>query len=274
MKLKEAIDLLRSSGIESAAYDARALFRQIGGISPSDLVLRDADCSSSELTEAIERRKRREPLQYILGEADFYKETYKVTPDCLIPRPDTELLVDYAVKHLPSGASFIDICTGSGCIAVSTLKNTTATTALAVDISEAALNIARHNAERNGVLERVQFIYADALSAPVAESCFALLSNPPYVTDKAYTELEPEIYFEPKIAFVGGEDGLDFYRRLISLYKSRIAPEGFMAFEIGYDQAEALKAIAKEEALACEILKDYSGNDRVAILRHRQPSLL
>ncbi len=269
MKLKEAIDLLRSAGIESAAYDARALFRQIGGISPSDLVLRDADCSSSELTEAIDRRKRREPLQYILGEVDFYKETYKVTPDCLIPRPDTELLVDYAVKHLPSGASFIDICTGSGCIAVSTLKNTTATTALAVDISEAALNIARHNAERNGVLERVQFIYADALSAPVAESCFALLSNPPYVTDKAYTELEPEIYFEPKIAFVGGEDGLDFYRHIVPNCLPSLKEGGFMAFEIGYLQREGITEIARDNGMSTEIIKDYSGNDRVAVLRRK-----
>lgn len=269
MKLREAIEILKSARVENPRYDARELFIRIGKMKPEAVISLDTECSSQELEIAIERRRKREPLQYIIGEVDFYRESYGVTPACLIPRQDTEILVDYAVKHIPSGARFLDLCTGSGCIAVSTLKNTEKTVALAVDISEDALNVARHNAEKNGVSERISFISADVLDRPVCDEVFAVLSNPPYVTEEAYRELEPEIYFEPEIAFVGGRSGLDFYERIIALYKDRIDRAGFIGFEIGYDQADALRALASSYGMTCEIIKDYSQNDRVAILRSK-----
>ena len=267
MKLSEATELLRAGGITDARREARMLFSALGGIPYSRLVCEDADCELDGLAEAVHRRARRYPLQYLIGKTDFYRESYLVCEDCLIPRSDTEILVDYAVGHLPSGSLFVDLCTGSGCVALSTLNNTENTRAIAVDLSQSALCVAKRNAERLGLSERIEFLLADATSEAVGGEIFALLSNPPYVTEAAYEALEPEIYSEPKMALVAEEEGLLFYKRLVPLYKDRIASDGFMAFEIGYDQADALRAIADGHGLNCEIIKDYSGNDRVAVLK-------
>lgn len=263
MTLKEAIEILKSAGIESAEYDARELFR----FYRPGFVMLNTESGSPELLSAIERRANREPLQYIIGEVGFYRESYKVTPDCLIPRADTEILVDYAVKNLPEGALFLDLCTGSGCVAISTLKNTKNTTAVAVDISGGALAVATENAVMNGVMDRINFQLADLTTDVIGLPVFAVLSNPPYVADDVYDGLEGEIFHEPKEAFVGGADGGDFYRRLTPIYKEFIAKEGFIAYEIGYDQADLLRDIATECSMTCEILKDLSGNDRVAVLK-------
>ena len=263
MTLKEAIEILKAAGVQSADYDARELFR----FYRPGVVMLNTECDSPELLSAIKRRANREPLQYIIGEVGFYRESYKVTPDCLIPRPDTETLVDYAVKNIPEGEAFLDLCTGSGCVAISTLKNTKDTTAIAVDISGGALAVATENAFINGVADRIHFRLADLTREVIDEPVFAVLSNPPYVTDSAYESLEKEIYHEPKEAFVGGDDGGDFYRKLTPIYKEFIAEKGFIAYEIGYDQADLLCEIAESCDMTCEILKDLSGNDRVAVLR-------
>ena len=267
MKISEAIELLRLSGVENPRHDARALFAKFSGISPAELVFGDTASDRPELISAIERRAKREPLQYIMGEVDFYRESYKVTPDCLIPRQDTEILVDFAVHNIPEGKSFTDLCTGSGCVAISTLKNTDRTYATALDISEAALKVARENAERNGVLERINFVSADLFDYLPSGETFAVLSNPPYVCETAYASLEPEIYHEPKIAFVGGAVGTVFYEKILALYKNKVSKGGFFAFEIGYDQGEALCELAKKVGKTCEIIKDYSGLDRVAVIK-------
>lgn len=267
MKLCEAIKKLENAGVESPAHDAREIFRIIGKMPVTDLISKEAESSLPEVESAIERRCKREPLQYIIGTVDFYRESYKVSPDALIPRQETELLVDYAVKHLPDGCSFIDLCTGSGCIAISALRNTKETRAFAVDISDGALSLAKYNAELNGVADRIDFINKDVLSDSVNKNFFAVLSNPPYVTEEAYLELAPEIYFEPKIAFVGKDSGLAFYKKILELYKDKIESCGFFAFEIGYDQGKALAEIARAHRMRCEIIKDYSGNDRIAVIR-------
>ena len=269
MTLNEATEILRSAGIASAREEARILLREIGKIPPHQLVFPDVGCSCPELISAVKRRAEREPLQYILGEVDFFSERYTVTPDCLIPRPDTEILVEYAIKNLPEGAHFLDLCTGSGCVAISVLKHTDRTRADAYDISEGALRIAALNAEKNGVSDRLTLHRLDLMSDVPDVHPFAVLSNPPYVTDGAYLALEPEIYREPRAAFVGGADGADFYRRFVPIYGSIIDPEGFMAFEIGYDQAALMLALAEENGLRAEIIKDLSGNDRVAVMRPR-----
>ncbi len=265
MRLSSAITRLTEAGIDEARLEARILFSKIGGIKDCELLF-DPECDSDELEAAIEKRCQRIPLAYILGEADFYRESYRVTPDCLIPRPETELLVDYAVNHIPSGARFADICTGSGCIAISTLKNTKNTTAVALDLSRAALALAEENAERNGVSGRIEFTLGDALLG-IEGRFFAILSNPPYVSEAAYATLEAEIYAEPKMAFVGGKDGGDFYRRMIPIYKKNLTEGGFIAFEIGYDQGDLLRALGGENGMTVSIIKDYSGQDRIAVLR-------
>ncbi len=268
MTLNEAYLRLSESGIEDAMHDARVLFRELGGAGDIDLLDRKFSSESELLLRGVERRAAREPLQYIIGKAYFYRETYKVTPDCLIPRSDTELLVDFAVKNLPSGAHFADLCCGSGCIGISVLNNTKDTAAILADISEGALDVARENAERIGVSARAEIIKHDCLAHAVCESLFAVLSNPPYVTSEAYKTLEPEIYSEPESAFVGGTDGADFYRAMTPMYKNIIDKDGFIAYEIGYDQADLIADIAKKCDMSCEILHDLSGNPRVAVLKN------
>ena len=264
--LKEAIEALGKSGVDSPEYDARELFRAFGNLSGEiPTLLTSSD--SEELAVALSRRMAREPLQYIIGNVGFYREEYKVTPDCLIPRPDTEILVERAIELLPEGALFLDLCTGSGCVALSVLNNTKNTRAVAVDISDGALATARENAESLGLSDRVEFIKADVLEEMIEGDFFAVLSNPPYVSESAYRELEEEIYREPKLAFVGGRDGVDFYEKLTPTYRSVTERGGFIAYEIGYDQGEALRDIANRNDIPCEIVPDLAGRDRVAILR-------
>ena len=267
MTYKEAVKILKCAGIGSADFDARELFCHFGGFNRSEIFLSNPECDNAELISAVERRAAREPLQYIIGEVEFYRESYLVSPDCLIPRADTEILVDYAVRNLPEGASFMDLCTGSGCIAISTLKNTKNTYCIAADIDGGALAIAAENAHRNGVEGRIHLRRCDLMTEVVDEPVYAVLSNPPYVRDAVYGELEGEIFAEPRHAFVGGEDGGDFYRHLTPIYKNFIAKDGFIAYEIGYDQADMLREIAAECGMTCEILKDLGGRDRVAALR-------
>ena len=271
MTLSEAIERLRGAGVPDAEHDARAIFRHFGGFADYELVLRSISSDEPRLTAAVERRALREPLQYIIGECDFYRERYTVSPACLIPRADTEILVDFAVKNMPSGARFLDLCTGSGCVALSVLNNTDKTSAVAVDISPEALEIATKNAERLGLAERVELRCGDALAA--ADSLvgtgeiFALLSNPPYVTDGEYEGLEREIYFEPKRAFVGGSDGGDFYREITKNYRDYIQKDGFIAYEIGSEQGELLAQIATDNGMSFEIIRDLGGRARVAVLK-------
>ncbi len=270
MTLKEATDILTEAGIDSAEHDARELMRHIGGIKDT-IILKSTDCSSAEFISAVEHRAKREPLQYIIGTVCFCHEEYSVTPDCLIPRPDTELLVEYAVKHIPSGKRFADLCSGCGCIGISTLCGTKGTECISVDISDGALALTVENAVRNGVTDRLTAVKCDLMKStpPEAERLYAVLSNPPYIPRSVYEGLEKEIFHEPEIAFVGGDDGLDFYRMLIPRALQLTDPDGFSAFEIGYDQADAVARIAEDSGARTEIIKDYSGNDRVAVIKRK-----
>lgn len=270
MTLKEATELLREAGIDSPEYDARQLFASFGEVRATPITLH-ASSDEPRLLEAIERRKNREPLQYIVGNVGFYREEYEVTPDCLIPRSDTEILVDYAVGHIPEGERFADLCAGSGCIGISTLANTKNTSCLSADVSAGALELTIRNAERNGVSDRIEAREIDLLADGVdlGGKFYAILSNPPYIPEKVYQTLEREIFHEPKIAFVGEDDGMQFYKVLTPLALRHLKSEGFIAFEIGYNQAAKINTVAANNGCTCEIIKDYSGNDRVAILKRK-----
>lgn len=269
MTLKEAEIRLKDAGIESYVWDARELYLYATGADRHAPIDKTRDIDVTDFSLYIERRASREPLQYIIGEVYFYRERYSVSPAVLIPRQDTEHLVDYAVKNIPEGEFFVDLCTGSGCIAISTLKNTNGTHALAVDVSEDALEVARQNAIDNSVADRLTLSPCNLLTDFPTLDCqpYAILSNPPYVTREAYSELEPEIYCEPSASFVAGSDGMEFYERLLPLALGSIKPCGFVAFEIGYDQEKKIAALADKEGAAIEIIKDYSGNPRVAVIR-------
>lgn len=268
MTLGEAITLLKSSGVDSPLHDARAIFAHFGSF--PHYLLTDKGLSSEDdaLINAITRRAAREPLQYILGYADFYRERYEVSPDCLIPRSDTECLVEYAAANIPKGECFLDLCCGSGCIGISTLLATEETRCHSIDISEGALLLTERNSIRNRVSHRLTSSRRNLLCDPLPEGeFFAVLANPPYVTESAYGRLDEEIYFEPRLALVGGgADGGDFYRILTPKCLEKIKDGGFIAYEIGFDQANLLKEIATEHSLDIKIIKDYGGNDRVAVL--------
>ena len=263
MTLTELTARLTAGGIPDPETDARLLLTHCCGV--SDAALRadpQRDFVSDALMRAIDRRLKREPLQHILGEVDFYSETYQVSADCLIPRADTELLVEEAIRLLPKNARFADLCTGSGCIAISVCAHRPDLSALAMDISERALALAQKIAVRNGVAEKISF-FKDSVIDPIAKDqrFDAVLSNPPYIPTKDLASLAPELSFEPRIALDGGEDGMLFYRSILNNFTAPL-----YLFEIGYDQKEAILALAKEKELRARVLRDFGGNDRLAIL--------
>lgn len=269
MTRTELASRLRAAGIEDYAEEAKRLFCHYSGMSrAAALAEPGADCTAPALLEALRRREAREPLSYLLGEAAFWEETYRVSPACLIPRPETELLVERAITALPQGGHFADLCTGSGCIAISTLAHRKDATADGYDISPAALALAHENAVRNDVADRLHLAVCDLLTeARLAGPYDMILSNPPYVTDAEWEEVAPELHYEPRAAFLGGADGLCFYRRILSAFAPFLKAGGCFIFEIGWRQGESLRRLATEHKLSCEICRDYGGRDRMAVLR-------
>ena len=211
--------------------------------------------------DAYKRLEDHEPLAYILGEWYFYDEIYLLNKHTLIPRSDTEILVEQAIKHIPKNGEFIDLCTGSGCVAISVLAHRPDLKAVAVDISKEALEMAAKNAVLNGVADRIDFIRADILdeSFILDKKYDALTSNPPYINSSVVPTLEPELAYEPHIALDGGEDGLTFYKRIYDLCPALITNSAPVLLEIGYDQADALRNIFGTGT----IIKDYGGQNRV-----------
>lgn len=221
----------------------------------------------------IQRRAAREPVQYILGETEFMGLPFKVTPAALIPRPETERLVDRVYEHLRQKShpapSILDIGTGSGCIAVSLAKMLPEAQVWALDQSAAALDLARENARRNGVTVtfRESDIFDPALSFP--EKFSLLVTNPPYIAQAAWEGLEPEVrQFEPREALFGGEDGLDFYRRIVPRVQQLLLPGGRIFLETGYDQAQTVAQLFAAVHFKTEIHQDYNQIERIVIAYH------
>ena len=259
---------------EYAAYEAEKIACHIFGLDRRalSLVLREkAPDKKEEAENIIARRKSGEPLAYILGNVDFFGLNLYVNEACLTPRADTEVIVEKALDLLDERrANVLDICTGSGCIAVSVLAERPDTRAVAVDKFPATLALAMENARRNGVADRLIPLCADVLAedfAPTDLPLDAILSNPPYIPTDVIPTLEPELSAEPVAALDGGKDGLLFYRTLLRTQAKHLTPGGFFLFEIGFDQADALRRYGEERGFSqCRVLKDYGGNDRVVHL--------
>lgn len=270
MTFREAVKKLLAAGVDSARSDASLLFERLAGVDSARLPLvMDEDFDIPALEDAIEERCARTPLQYILGGWEFFGLDFIVTPDCLCPRPDTEISVETALSLLPEGAEFLELCTGSGCISVSLCKTRGDLSGIATDKFENTLAVARQNAEKHGVSDRLTLVCADLFDTPdyIGERRFdALISNPPYIPTKDVESLSDEVKKEPAAALDGGADGLDFYRRIVSAYSKYLKPYGKLIFEIGYDQGEALGNIAESHGYVCRIIKDLGKNDRVAVL--------
>ncbi len=222
----------------------------------------------NQLTAALRRRLEREPLQYICGEWDFFGLRMFCGKGCLIPRPETEMLAEYAIKNLPRGGHLLDLCTGSGCIAVSVLNNRPDVTATGVDISPEALKYAKKNAEYHGISEnRFEIVCKDILDFAPITIPDIIVSNPPYIKTADIETLSPEVQHEPYIALNGGHDGLDFYKVIACKYARFLKPTTEIVLEVGYDIAEEVAAIFHGKKFEAELLSDMYGTDRVCVAR-------
>lgn len=225
----------------------------------------DEEMSQEQIREyqaLLSKRAERIPLQYIVGEQEFMGLKFRVNSNVLIPRQDTETLVEEALKVIEPGMRVLDMCTGSGCIIISILKNTTNVDGAACDISKQALNVAKENARLNGVF--VDFERSD-LFEHVDEMYDVIVSNPPYIRSDEIPHLMPEVsVFEPHEALDGSEDGLLFYRRIIKDCRANLKPQGRLLFEIGCDQGRQVSEMMQFAGFSdVHVIKDLAGNDRV-----------
>lgn len=258
---------------EGASYEAREILSALLE-KPFPMILASYEELSADIvsraTEIAKRRACGEPLAYILGFAYFYGLRFSVSPACLIPQADTEIVTEKTIAHLKKGMRFADICTGSGCIALTALHETEGTEAVAFDISEGALAVAQENAEALGLSHRFRAMRADVFDEDFLSEAglFDLIvSNPPYIPTCVIETLESDVQAEPHIALDGGADGLDFYRRLLDVCPAHIQKGGVLLLEIGYDQRAALVSLCEERGLSCEIFRDFGGNDRVCLVK-------
>jgi len=228
--------------------------------------------------QSIERRRLREPLQYIIGTQEFWGLPFRVTPDVLIPRPETEFAVEAALKAV-SGNSMpviVDLCTGSGCIAISLAKELPKARVFATDRSDRALHIARENARLNGVADRVRFLEGD-LFGPLSEMDLrgridCIVTNPPYVRSGDLATLQPEVKdFEPEMALVAGPEGTDIAKRIIRQAPEYLKPGGSLIMEMGIGQAAALRKIIEDTHKFGTVgtMKDLAGIERVIIIKRK-----
>jgi release factor glutamine methyltransferase len=208
-----------------------------------------SDAEQRRFDEAVGRRVQGEPIQYITGEQEFYGLALRVTPAVLIPRPETELLVEAVLERLPTVSAaplrIVDIGTGSGAISIALAVQRADLQVTTLDISPAALAVARENAARHGVAERIRFLESDLLGAVAGETAFdAIVSNPPYVPESDRDTLHAQVReYEPATALFAGPDGMDIYRRLIPQAWATLKPGGLLALEFGHGQREALAGL-------------------------------
>lgn len=259
---------LEKAGIAEAKLDARLLLEYICHTDRNTLLVH-GDNERNNLEEqfykmTIEKRASHVPLQHITGEQEFMGLTFKVNEHTLIPRQDTEFVVEEALRHLSDGMSILDMCTGSGCILLSLLKYSNECEGVGIDISSKALEVAKENATKLNL--KAEFVESDLFSKLDKKQVFDIIvSNPPYIETAVIDTLMPEVRdYEPLSALDGMEDGLYFYRRIVEEAPDYMKSGGWLFFEIGYNQGEAVKKIMQDKGfLEIEVLQDYSGLDRV-----------
>lgn len=264
---------LAAAGIETAALDARLLVAHALGLAVAQTIGRRERALSSDqahtIAALVARRAAREPLAYITGHREFWSLDFRVTPATLIPRPDSETLIEASLRLLANPAPLIlDLGTGSGCLLLALLHALPQARGIGLDRSEAAIAVAQHNAAALGLAGRAGFVCAD-WAAAIAGRFDLIVGNPPYVRNSEYAGLAPEITrFEPAPALLAGADGLDAYRRLLPALPALLAPEGLALLEIGAGQAAAVAALLRAQGLCrMEEIRDLSGTCRVLAAR-------
>lgn len=262
---------LQAAGIEEAALDARLLLEAVCGTDRNDLLVHGEQPVSSEAEEKylnwIRQRAEHIPLQQLTGEQDFMGLTFSVNEHVLIPRQDTEILVEEVLKELHDGMRVLDMCTGSGCILLSLLHYSNDCEGLGVDLSAEALEVAGRNVLKVLTPEKAEhahFLQSD-LFEKVEGKFEIIVSNPPYIASAEVEKLMPEVRdHEPRMALDGTEDGLYFYRRIIEEAGKHLVSSGMLFFEIGYDQGQAVSELMRTEGYCdVQVVQDYAGLDRV-----------
>lgn len=276
--LREAAQILHDAGIIEARREAASLLALALQRERTFLIAHgDYRLQAEEekiFREFLTRRAAREPLQYIRGEQEFYGLSFKLTPDVLIPRPETELIVEHALEIFRRHAAlrFCEVGTGSGCISISMLHELKTATAVGLDISEKALAVTRENAARHRVAERFELKVSDVFEKLTAEQFDLIVSNPPYVPRSEMANLQAEVRdFEPPTALTDGADGLSIIAEIISGAPRFLVPGGFLLMEIGFNQAERVAEMLDRESWRVrEILPDLQGIPRMVRARLRR----
>ena len=272
--IAEAQDKLIAAGIDSADLDVRLLAQHVLGWSQTKLLLNLnhvlGEAEVKDLHAAISRRAAREPVARIIGHRGFWKSDFRISPQTLDPRPDSETLVESALNFTrPEPATILDLGTGSGCLLLSLLIEWPKAKGVGVDISEEAVATARENAQVLGLSSRVEFIATDWTQYIPAASFDLVISNPPYIAESELKELAPEVaQYDPLRALVAGPEGLDCYNSIGAHINKWLKPAGWAVFEIGHAQAQAVKSILALHGLTViNVIPDLAGSDRVIVAR-------
>lgn len=270
--IREAEADLERAGIETARLDAEVLLAAVLGADRSSLYARLRNAagpeSAARFRAAVARRRAREPVAYITGVQEFWSLPFAVTQAVLIPRPETELLVEMATPRLTghSAPAICDIGTGSGCVAIALARELPAARLTALDTSTEALAMARRNASAHGVASRIAFLESDLFAGVGGERFDAIVSNPPYLGRHEHTP--PELAYEPRLALFAGDDDLDVIRRLITAAPARLQPGGWLIMECGAAQAAAVQGLAARAGLGeIAVVPDLAGLPRVLVAR-------
>ena len=266
----EIKDALNSSGIEDSGFEAKLILKRYLNISDSEFLTlynREIEKEKELLIEkAVQKRKERYPLQYILGEWDFYKYTFKVGEGVLIPRSDTEILVEKAVEYLKNtkNPQVLDLCAGSGCIGISIAKDYPHSTVTLVEKFDKAFRYLEQNIKLNDA-KNAKALNGDVLKGDGGDGIYDLIvSNPPYIPPNEMDIISPETRFEPETALLGGEDGMLFYKAIIENYKKSLKKGGMLGFEVGINEDEAVANLLKEALFEnITVTKDFNGINRV-----------
>jgi release factor glutamine methyltransferase len=260
-------------GIDTPRLDAELLLAHVLKAKRLELYMdMDRPLQSAEVDayrELVRRRAQREPVAYITGRREFYGRDLEVSPAVLVPRPDTETLVDRVLELLPDDAegTVVDVGTGSGCIAIALAAERPGLRVIGVDLSDDALEVAGRNVERHALGDRVTLRQGDLLGPVEERELVAVVGNPPYIKRSAAVDLMPDVKdHEPELALFGeGDDGLEHHRRILAAAAERLGPSGFVALEIGFDQASPARALGAPGFGSPEVFADLGGQPRVVL---------